>query len=84
VLHLQGAPSAAPVVAGTEQPWDPEVVAAAIDDLSALRADLVALPGRLDDSLRAVHPNHAAGATNLVHYVELRRHDVRALQDRLA
>ena len=37
-----------------------------------------------DDSLRAVHPNHAAGAANLVHYVGLRRHDVRALQDRLA
>ena len=68
----------------TEQPWDPRVIAAAIDEVSALRADLVALQPRLRDSLRAVHPNHAAGAANLVHYIGLRRHDVRALQDRLA
>jgi len=60
------------------------VIAAAIDEVSALRADLVALQARLHDSLRAVHADHAAGATNLVHYVGLRRHDVRALQDRLA
>ena len=75
---------AAPVVPDTEQPWDPKVIAAAIDEVSALRADLVALQPHLRDSLRAVHPNHAAGAANLVHYVGLRRHDVRALQDRLA
>jgi pyruvate kinase len=72
------------VLPNTEQLWDPKVIAATIDELSALRADLVALPAHLSDSLRAVHPNHAAGATNLVHYVRLRRHDVRALQDRLA
>ena len=34
--------------------------------------------------MRAVHASHTAGAANLVHYVGLRRHDVRALQDRLA
>jgi pyruvate kinase len=67
-----------------EQPWDPKAIGATIDELFALRADLVALPARLGDSLRAAHPRHAAGAANLVHYVELRRHDVRALQDRLA
>jgi pyruvate kinase len=75
---------AASFVANTELPWDPEVIAAAIDEVSTLRADLVALPAHVVDSLRAVHPNHAASAENLVHYVRLRRHDVRALQERLA
>ena len=75
---------AAPVVLTAEQAWDPKVIAAAIDEVAALRADIIALQARLADSLRAVHPNHAASATNLVHYVGLRRHDVRALQDRLA
>jgi pyruvate kinase len=72
------------VVQHSEQAWDPNVIAAAIDELSALRAGLVALQTRLSDSLRAVRPDHAAGAVNLVHYVGLRQHDVRALQDRLA
>jgi pyruvate kinase len=66
------------------QPWDPKVIAATIDELSALRADLVELPVSLRDILQAVHPAHAAGAMNLVHYISLRRHDLRALQDRLA
>jgi pyruvate kinase len=75
---------AAPAVRNTEPSWDPKVIAAAVDEVSALRADLVAPPARVSDALRAVHPNHAASAQNLVHYVRLRRHDVRALQDRLA
>ena len=74
----------APFIPSPDQPWDPEVIAAVIDEVSALRADLVALPVRLRDSLRTVHPSHAAGAENLAHYIRLRRHDVRALQDRLA
>jgi pyruvate kinase len=66
------------------RPWDPTVIAATIDELSALRADLVELPTRLRDALQAVHPANAAGAMNLVHYIGLRRHDLRALQERLA
>ena len=68
-----------PVVTSTGQPWDPEVIAATIDELSALRADLVELPAHLRDRLQAVHPDHAAGATNLIHYVGLRRHDLRVI-----
>jgi len=75
---------AAPVIPNAQQPWDPKAIAATIDELFALRADLVALEADRHDSLRSVHPTHAAGAANLVHYVGLRRHDVRALQDRLA
>jgi hypothetical protein len=31
-----------------------------------------------------VHPEHAASAKNLMHYLALRRHDIRRLQSRLA
>src|SRR5215471_12965140 len=31
-----------------------------------------------------IHRNHIAGARNLLHYVALRRHDIRALQTELA
>jgi pyruvate kinase len=75
---------ALPVAPHPEQPWDATAIAAAIDELVALRADLLAPPAHLSELLQAVHPDHAAGAANLVHYVGLRRHDVRALQDRLA
>ena len=79
----QDVPGAAePVIC--EQPWDPTEVAAAIDELLALRKDLIALEARFHGALRMVHPAHAASSINLVHYVGLRRHDVRALQQRLA
>jgi pyruvate kinase len=73
-----------PVQAHPAPPWDPAVIAAAIDELSALRAELTALQADMGETLHSVHPSHAAGAANLVHYVGLRRHDVRQLQDRLA
>jgi pyruvate kinase len=68
----------------SDQPWDASVVDAAIRDLSVLRQDLLLLQTDLTESIAKVDPDHAAGARNLVHYVGLRRHDVRALQDRLS
>jgi pyruvate kinase len=53
-------------------------------ELTAIRADLVADPAipqrRLDD----VDPNYRDSARNLLHYLTLRRRDVRPLQIRLA
>lgn len=60
------------------------------------RADLVGLAGRLGDLRRSVasasddarlagvHPRHRASAANLLHYVALRRRDIRDLQGDLA
>jgi len=64
----------------------------------ARRADLSHLLGELDalitalhtaaaeraDDIAGVHPTHRESARNLIHYVELRRHDIRTLQSRLA
>lgn len=52
--------------------------------LVALRDDLAAAAARERHRIDRVHPRHRAAATNLVHYVELRRHDIRGLQRSLA
>lgn len=56
-------------------------LSAAID---LLRGDLLAAEraARLDE--RGLHPAHRLGAANLVHYLALRRHDIRELQAQLA
>ncbi|TFD66838.1 pyruvate kinase [Cryobacterium ruanii] len=53
-------------------------------DVESLRADLLLAELRQADEISAVQPRHAHSATNLVHYVELRTHDLRDLQARLA
>jgi pyruvate kinase len=60
-------------------------------DLTALEADvrhlrdcLVAAELAHADEIAAAHPLHRRSAANLVHYVELRSHDIRDLQTRLA
>jgi len=55
-----------------------------IEQLRALRKDLVSFETEKASRRKGVHPNHSAGAVNLLHYVGLRRHDLRDLQDRLA
>jgi len=55
-----------------------------LSELASIRADIVsgtAVPAALLD---AVHPHYRDSARNLLHYLALRRHDVRPLQLRLA
>ncbi|WP_119292624.1 pyruvate kinase [Azohydromonas sediminis] len=54
------------------------------DRLAALRANMLADEHRFAPRLRAVDARHRASARNLVHYLALRRHDLRSLQDALA
>jgi pyruvate kinase len=60
--------------------WDRAACAALIVDLQALRKPIVAAEARLV----AAGPPPTASARNLAHYLALRRHDLRALQERLA
>jgi pyruvate kinase len=55
-----------------------------VDPLATLHGSLRKLEREASAALRAVDPAHAASARNLVHYLALRRSDLRALQDRLA
>ena len=53
-------------------------------ELTAIRADMVADPAMPHCRLDAVHVNYADSARNLLHYLALRRRDLRPLQRRLA
>ncbi|OGB05710.1 MAG: pyruvate kinase [Burkholderiales bacterium RIFCSPHIGHO2_12_FULL_69_20] len=64
--------------------WDDAACLALIDTLWALRQSLLDQQARLAPRLRAVDPAHQASAINLVHYLALRRIDLRQLQDGLA
>lgn len=50
----------------------------------AIRADMVAEAVKCQSRLNTVHPNYRRSATNLLHYLALRRRDLRPLQLRLA
>ena len=54
-----------------------------IDELTALRAEMLREQVALEDRLRETCEEHRESARNLVHYIALRRHDIRDLQERL-
>jgi len=45
---------------------------------------MVGLEGTLSEPGRDIHPSYAPSAANLLHYIALRRHDVRQPQEQLA
>ena len=55
-----------------------------IQQLNLLRSEMLQLEasGMVDSA--GVHPEHRASAANLIHYLALRRHDIRQLQAQLA
>ncbi len=55
-----------------------------LDELEALRAELKQLEQQFAPTLQQVNPVHLASAVNMVHYLGLRRRDMRPLQERLA
>lgn len=55
-----------------------------INQLKLLRTEMVELEASSLPSPSNLHSNHVASARNLMHYVALRRHDIRQLQSRLA
>lgn len=63
---------------------DPQPFAPLVSELRTLREALLAAETANAAAIEAVHPAHRRSAANLVHYLELRRHDVRDLQERLS
>ena len=55
-----------------------------LEELMALRKELVAIPANPRHCLDQVHANYRKSALNLQHYLALRRRDLRPLQLRLA
>jgi pyruvate kinase len=68
----------------TAPPSTPSGVDDLIADLSSIRRDMMGLEARLKPQLAKLDASHQASARNLVHYLALRRRDVRDLQERLA
>ena len=55
-----------------------------VEELEVIRAEMIADAARSASRLDKVHANYRESARNLVHYLALRRRDLRALQLRLA
>jgi len=55
-----------------------------LGQLTALAADIRKVAAENREILDAVRPDRRVSATNLIHYLALRRHDLRRLQPRLA
>ena len=55
-----------------------------IQQLDLLRAEMLNLEADGLTGESDVHPGHRASARNLLHYLALRRHDIRDLQEQLA
>jgi len=60
------------------------VLSGYIETLTSIREEMARAAGSRRGALDAVHPDRRLSALNLVHYLALRRHDVRALQAGLA
>jgi pyruvate kinase len=67
-----------------EGAWDRKACDALIDDLWSLRESMLEHQMRLGPWLREVDAAHVASAINLAHYLAMRRHDLRSLQERLS
>jgi pyruvate kinase len=55
-----------------------------IRELTAIRAELLAAERQIAPLLSALHENHRQSARNLWHYMAMRHHDIRPLQEQLA
>ena len=55
-----------------------------IRELGAIREEILRVERRFDEQICAVHPAFRISAQNLVHYIALRRNDIRNLQEQLA
>src|SRR5262245_39432660 len=55
-----------------------------IEQLAALRDDMMSVEQRHVTVAGVPHPNYAESQRNLLHYLSLRRHDLRPLQRELA
>src|SRR5262249_6260133 len=70
--------------ATAHQRWEEQPLEELVRALRAIRADALGLERGFAEELRDAHRSFSASARNLVHYLALRRHDIRGLQEQLA
>lgn len=64
--------------------WDPELLAGILHEISTIHADMLRLEQRHQSRIAEACEPFRESARNLLHYLALRRHDVRGLQEKLA
>jgi len=64
--------------------WHPDQLWKLIDLLESIRSEMAGLESALSERWRDIHPSQIPSSANLMHYVALRRHDVRQIQEQLA
>jgi pyruvate kinase len=70
--------------ASPASPWDDDICKKAIDKLWSLRESMLEYEKTLTPWLQQVHPSYRESARNLIHYLAMRRNDLRELQGELA
>jgi pyruvate kinase len=70
--------------ASPTSPWDDDICKKAIDKLWSLRESMLEYEKILAPWLQQVHPSYRKSARNLIHYLAMRRNDLRELQGELA
>ena len=78
------ASSLSPVSPAADPLWNPEACRSLINRLWALREQLLRREAEGEALLRRVADAHRASARNLLHYLELRKADLRPIQEQLA
>ena len=63
--------------------WDPTEIAPLVDQLTELRTAMLELEASAEDRLKNIPADRQASGRNLLHYVGLRRFDIRELQEQL-
>jgi pyruvate kinase len=71
-------------MAALSAPEPEDVIAELALELHALRESMLRLEAAHAETLRAIAPRYRASARNLLHYIAMRRQDLRALQAKLA
>ena len=74
--------SSGPTTNGGEL-WNSRAISAMIFRLGELRTAMLDVESAFEVALRQIPPERLASARNLLHYVALRRHDIRPLQEEL-
>lgn len=73
-----------PAITAEETEPDGTTLEALITDLNAIRSEMLDLEDNGLGGLENLHQRHNQSAKNLLHYLALRRHDLRPIQERLA
>ena len=63
--------------------WQSDDIDLLVRQLTELRGKMLGLEARAAETLRSLASDRQPSARNLLHYVELRRHDIRELQEQL-